>query len=246
MKKRLLRLMEKAIDLLSKRFEKNYYNPEEKKFGVMCFSQTGEDGILNSICPPLGFYIDVGAHHPLRYSNTHILYRRGWRGINIEPTPEAKKLFDLHRPGDLNLEMAVGRQKTKSTFYAFEEGCYNTFDAVRAKEITKKKISKMTTAQKIPLQPLGEICKTYIARGQAVHLLTVDAEGKDTEILETHDWKNYRPRHVVVEHHGENYARWKNPSSFLRQKGYSLVSRTPFSAIFEDTRRKSKEKSRHG
>jgi hypothetical protein len=104
----------------------------------------------------------------------------------------------------------------------------------------------MTTAKKIPVQPLGEICKTYIARGQAVHLLTVDAEGKDAEILETHDWKNYRPRHVVVEQHGESYTCWKNPSSFLRQKGYSLVSRTPFSAISEDTRRKSKEKSRHG
>jgi hypothetical protein len=142
--------------------------------------------------------------------------------------------------------LAVGRNKTRATFYAFEEGCYNTFDAVRAKEITKKKISKMITAKKIPVQPLGEICKAHIARGQAVHLLTVDAEGKDTEILETHDWKNYRPRHVVVEHHGENYARWGNPSSFLRKKGYALVSHTPFSAIFEDTRRKSKEQSRHG
>jgi FkbM family methyltransferase len=230
------------VDKVLKTLDKNIPTRAEREYGTLCFSQSGEDGILNYLLPSYGFYIDVGAHHPLRYSNTHMLYRRGWRGINIEPTPEAKKLFDLHRPGDLNLELAVGRLKTKETFYVFEEGCYNTFDAVRAKEITKKKISKMITARKIPVKPLGEICKAYMARGQAVQLLTVDAEGKDTEILETHDWKNYRPRHVVVEHHGENYARWKNPSSFLRQKGYYLVSRTPFSAIFEDTR----GKSRHG
>lgn len=235
-----------CVDKIFKIMDKNIPSRAERVHGTLCFSQSGEDGILNYLLPSQGFYIDIGAHHPLRHSNTHMLYRRGWRGINIEPTPEAKKLFDLHRPGDLNLELAVGRNKTRATFYAFEEGCYNTFDAVRAKEITKKKISKMITAKKIPVQPLGEICKAHIARGQAVHLLTVDAEGKDTEILETHDWKNYRPRHVVVEHHGENYARWGNPSSFLRKKGYALVSHTPFSAIFEDTRRKSKEQSRHG
>lgn len=73
MKKRLLRLMEKAIDFLSKRFEKNYYHLGEKKFEVMCFSQTGEDGILNSICPSQGFYIDVGAQpkHAGRGRSSH-------------------------------------------------------------------------------------------------------------------------------------------------------------------------------
>ncbi|NBR70656.1 MAG: hypothetical protein EBT75_00935 [Proteobacteria bacterium] len=122
----------------------------------------------------------------------------------------------------------------------------NTFDAACAKEIADKKISRITLVKKVPVYPLREICRTYLAHGQVVHLLSVDAEGMDTEILKTHDWINYRPRHVVVEHHEKNRPGWQNPCLFLRRKGYSLVSRTPFSAVFEDARRKTKEKTIRG
>ncbi|NBR70655.1 MAG: hypothetical protein EBT75_00930 [Proteobacteria bacterium] len=111
------------VDIILKLLYKSMPTLEEREHGTLCFSQTGEDGILNYLVPATGFYIDVGAHHPLRYSNTHMLYRRGWRGINIEPTPGAKKLFDLHRPEDLNLEVAVGRKTAKASFHVFEEGC---------------------------------------------------------------------------------------------------------------------------
>jgi hypothetical protein len=79
MKKRFLSLMEKAIDLLSKRFDKNYYHPEKKEIWSYVFFADRGRWYIHPICPPLGFYIDVGAHHPLRYSNTHMLNCRGWR-----------------------------------------------------------------------------------------------------------------------------------------------------------------------
>jgi len=28
-----------------------------------------------------GFYVDVGAHHPKRFSNTYFFYKKGWSGI---------------------------------------------------------------------------------------------------------------------------------------------------------------------
>lgn len=40
-----------------------------------------------------GFFIDIGAEHPYRLSNTLPLYRRGWRGINVQPTPGALNFF---------------------------------------------------------------------------------------------------------------------------------------------------------
>lgn len=51
-----------------------------------------------------GIYVDVGAFHPTKFSNTHLFYLNGWRGINIEARPGSKKLFDkagsLRRSGD--------------------------------------------------------------------------------------------------------------------------------------------------
>ncbi|MDH5790264.1 MAG: hypothetical protein OEZ27_06695, partial [Nitrospinota bacterium] len=51
------------------------------------YSQFGEDIILKGFILRNindGFYVDVGCYHPKKYSNTYKLYKRGWRGINID------------------------------------------------------------------------------------------------------------------------------------------------------------------
>ena len=50
------------------------------------YSQEGEDMVLKRIFDKQtkGFYIDVGAHHPKRFSNTYNFYLKGWKGINID------------------------------------------------------------------------------------------------------------------------------------------------------------------
>ena len=46
----------------------------------LCYSQNGEDLILNRLFEnkEKGFFIDVGAHHPIRFSNTYLFYKKGW------------------------------------------------------------------------------------------------------------------------------------------------------------------------
>ncbi len=48
-----------------------------------------------------GFYVDIGAHHPFRYSNTQFFYEKGWRGINIDATPGSMDRFKDFRPEDI-------------------------------------------------------------------------------------------------------------------------------------------------
>jgi hypothetical protein len=48
------------------------------------WSQCGEDLALLHLLPPNGRYLDIGAHHPSRFSVTRHLYQRGWDGINVE------------------------------------------------------------------------------------------------------------------------------------------------------------------
>ena len=74
----------RTIDNIKKRIFKTLW-----PFGSLCYSQEGEDMILGKIFSGQkhGFYVDVGAHHPLRFSNTYLFYLKGWRGINIDAMP---------------------------------------------------------------------------------------------------------------------------------------------------------------
>src|SRR5690349_18351333 len=75
------------------------------------YSQEGEDMVLRRVFEHKahGFYVDVGAHHPMRFSNTYFFYRRGWRGINIDARPGSKREFDRARPRDINVECGVAQ-----------------------------------------------------------------------------------------------------------------------------------------
>ena len=100
-------------------------------YAIKCYSQEGEDMILRRIFEGQenGFYIDVGAHHPRRFSNTYYFYKQGWRGINIEPNPDALKAFNSDRPKDINLQLGVSDAASILKYYYFDEPALNTFDS---------------------------------------------------------------------------------------------------------------------
>ncbi len=76
---------------------------------INSYSQEGEDMVLRRLFEQktVGYYVDVGAHHPKRFSNTYYFYKRGWRGINIDAMPGSMKLFNKMRPRDINVEIPV-------------------------------------------------------------------------------------------------------------------------------------------
>jgi hypothetical protein len=54
-----------------------------------------------------GFYVEVGAFDPFMYSNTYFFYKKGWRGLLVEPNPTAfKRLCEL-RPRDTVINTAI-------------------------------------------------------------------------------------------------------------------------------------------
>lgn len=79
------------------------------QFHLKSYALQGEDLILKEIFHQVknGFYVDVGAHHPFKFSNTYFFYKRGWRGINIDALPHSMNLFNQFRPRDINVECGV-------------------------------------------------------------------------------------------------------------------------------------------
>ena len=84
-----------------------------------------------------GFFVDVGAFHPIALSNTYSLYCRGWQGINVEPRPKVAREFAAFRPRDTTLSVAIGSDIVRTTMpmHVFVQGEYSTLDTLRAREL---------------------------------------------------------------------------------------------------------------
>lgn len=167
--------------------------------GKLSYAQNGEDMILDwHLDGEVGFYVDVGAHHPKRFSNTYRLYRRGWRGLNIDANPGSMRAFRRIRPRDINVEAAVSSSSQKLTYYLFREPGLNTLDRSLALQHVGegrpivKEIGTVTV-------PLVELLERYVPPNTRIDLLTVDVEGLDFDVLSSNDWERYSPDYVLVE-----------------------------------------------
>ena len=173
----------------------------ERLYSRLSYSQEGEDLVLHRLFDgqPTGIYVDVGAHHPFRFSNTCLLYKRGWRGINIDAAPGSMALFQRFRPRDVNLEIGVGAEPIELEFFVFREAALNTFDVT---VIDRQDLGwELIGARKVQCVPLASILGRELPRlgVDNIDLLTVDVEGFDLSVLRSNDWNRYRPRALVVE-----------------------------------------------
>ena len=166
------------------------------------WSQEGEDLILDRLLGQRrsGFYVDVGAHHPFRFSNTQLFYRRGWRGINIDAMPGAMEAFRKARPRDINLELAVSSRREVLTFHIFDEPALNTFDP----ELAQQRASdgngrRVLRTVELKTSPLTDILGEHLPPHQDIDFMSIDVEGFDLDVLRSNDWERYRPDFVVVE-----------------------------------------------
>lgn len=175
---------------------KSLYAP----YANMSFSQEGEDLILKRIIGEQidGFYIDIGAHHPKRFSNTYLFYKAGWQGLNIDALPGSKKIFDRMRPKDINLEIGVSNQKGKLDYYMFNEPALNTFDFQLAKEYLNNSHFILLGKKSIETDQLSSILSKYLHR-QEIDFMSIDVEGYEMQVLKSNNWNKYRPKYLLIE-----------------------------------------------
>lgn len=165
------------------------------------YAQEGEDMVLKRIFNNQlkGFYVDVGAHHPMRFSNTYNFYKLGWHGINIEPNPNSYNLFRKYRRKDINLNCGIATDKSNLKYYMFDEPALNTFDASVLKSRILNTPYKHTNTIHIDVVPLSDVFKQYIPENFKIDFLSIDVEGLDLEVIKSNDWQKFRPNWVLVE-----------------------------------------------
>ena len=210
-------------------------------YAMKSYSQEGEDMVLYRIFEKQesGFYVDIGAYHPKCFSNTYFFYKRGWRGINIEPNPEAIKLFKKYRVGDINLEMGISEQEGELTYFMFDEPALNSFD----KNLTEKRVIntnyQIIAEKKIKVNRLDAILTDYIPKGINIDFMSIDVEGYDRNVLKSNNWELYRPKCLLVESLESSLSSvFDCPMyRYLTDRDYELFAKT-FNSLFYMDRRK--------
>lgn len=195
------------------------------------YGQLGEDQILERWLPEShGFYLDIGAGFPVRGSNTYLFYKRGWRGIAVEPIRSSTIMFKLFRPADRVINRLVGNTSGYSFFYHFEPYEYSTTNDEIATEMSKRTDTKLISKRKLRQISLSDL-QLRLSPMDAT-LVTIDAEGADLEILEGFPWTNGKPRVFCVEEWADRENPRENVTTFLVSHGYTLTDNLSPSLIF--------------
>jgi FkbM family methyltransferase len=206
------------------------------KFKQIHYSQNGEDLVLDSMFPKdyMGFYVDVGAHHPYRISNTYLLHQRKWSGINIDPNPETIDLFKKARPKDININIGIGLQEETLNYHMFSDPAVNTFSTQEAKRWKNKNWIQYLGQTEVPVTTLKSILDKELPKNKQIDVLTIDVEGLDFEVLKSNDWNTYKPKVIVIESLDFKLEeKDKNEIyTFLNSRGYQLEHKVKFSLIF--------------
>lgn len=204
----------------------------------LSYSQEGEDMILDRFLdfPQEGFFVDVGAHHPKRFSNTYSFYKRGWRGVNIDPAPGVKEMFEKLRPEDISLSVAISNIEGKRDYYLFDEPALNTFSPSLAEEYQREgyKVKEVRPVDMKKLSNLLEECHI----DKPIDFMSIDVEDYELPVLQSNDWNRFRPRVLLVEILNFDLNRPKEypVHFFLLNEGYELFAKSYNTLFYKDTR----------
>ena len=212
----------------------NHFSPNYQ-YTTHSYSQYGEDLLIAAHFENMnnGFFVDLGAHHPFRFSNTNIFYDKGWRGINVEPNPDAISLFDKYRDKDINLQCGIGLCDASMIYYMYKEPAFNTFSKKYSEESPSPLVKKLT----IPIRKLSDILDQNLpSHISKIDLLNIDIEGFELEALKSNNWNKYIPQYILLEN---GYSKTIQTdlqdecTLFLKEKKYSIVSKHYNTLLFQ-------------
>jgi FkbM family methyltransferase len=173
--------------------------------GERSYSQGGEDIAADFFFQYVGLssgvtYLDIGAFDPIKINNTYFFYRRGGRGVLVEPNVTMCEKLRQVRPRDTTLAAGIGVTAVKEAdYYLMTDPSWNTFskeEAEHQEKVTGKKIS-IKKVIKMPLLNINDVMQEHF--GKAPTYVSIDAEGLHLAILRSIDFDRFRPPLICVE-----------------------------------------------
>ncbi|NEO93911.1 MAG: FkbM family methyltransferase [Moorea sp. SIO3G5] len=231
----LATLCSKLLQLLNNRSTISL-NREEIRNVKISFAQCGEDLLISRLMRKLnpndGIYVDVGAFDPITISNTLMLYKAGWRGINIDLDDDKIDKFKINRPGDFSVVAAISDKEQLLRVIRYPGRATNRVVALNESEsnldsvIGEKPISKSV----IKSRNLTEIIKDSPFSKMPIHYLNIDCEDHDINVLRSLNFTHYLPCVISIEAHSEQQS--QEMANFLSPLNYKIESIIGHTIIF--------------
>ena len=194
------------------------------------YGQCGEDKLLAKLMNKKnGFYVDVGANHPIHLNNTYKFYKKGWRGINIDPIKSNIDLLKKIRPIDKNLLLGVSNVCGEQEFFVFNDNALSTFSKELAESWVKNGYKVVSTV-KVKLVRLEDVFEKYGC--EEIDLLSVDVEGMDLQVLKSNNWDKFKPTFICLEVGNSDLNRVMF-KKYLIPRGYRVIGDTGINIIFK-------------
>ncbi|NMJ40774.1 FkbM family methyltransferase [Roseomonas sp. JC162] len=200
------------------------------------YAQCGEDRIIAYLlritgAPAAIRYIDLGAAVPDGDNNTYLAYRDGGSGVLVEADPAYLPAYAALRPRDAVEAVAVvpaARRPAGDTVEVLlaENPGWTSVLPERIEEAARRGKGGLRARITVPAATIGEILDRHFD-GQDLHLMSLDLEGIDEEVLHEVDFARHRPWVIVIETMGA-----PGPETFLAGQGYALYADTHVNRIF--------------
>lgn len=180
------------------------------------YAPNGEDVLLRRALGHVtdGFYLDAGAADPVMGSVTQAFYARGWRGVNLEPSPALHARLAAARPADVNLLQAAAAAAGSAPF--FDAGASGQSGLLPALAERCRAAGLPVLRREAQLTTLDAVCAAH-ADGP-IHFVNLAVNGGEAEALAGFDLARWQPW-IVLAGAQAGQAAWDR----LDAAGYALA-----------------------
>jgi len=193
------------------------------------YSQTKQDEYLDINVfkkKESGFFLDIGAHDGITYSNTCFFEKnRNWKGICIEPLPNVFQKLKENR-NCLLINGGLGEENKIEKFLKIEgysemlSGLSKNYNEEHLKRIEKELKEHGGNKTEIEIQCYNINTLLKETNINSIDYCSIDVEGSEFEIIKTFDFNNIDVKVFSIENN-YNDSKIRN---FLKEKGYELFT----------------------
>lgn len=204
------------------------------------YAQCGEDLIIDFLALKFGWknfsYLDIGTNHPKKFNNTYLFYKKGNRGVCVEPDKNLVKSINASRGEDIVLNVGLSSgEESIADFYIMSVDTLNTFSKEDAEKLDKEGIYTIKEVVKVPLKNINNIISETF-KGRTPNLVSIDVEGWNEEIVRSLDFNSYKPEVLCLETvtFATDNTETKIDSiiEYVKSKGYFVYADTFINTIF--------------
>ena len=215
-----------------------YYNLYIRHKGFLKrerYSQWGEDQFITHYFKDRekGIYLDIGCFNPFMYSNTCLLYKKGWRGINVDINPTSIDLFKIARPNDFNICTTINDEK--KSFEVFQDGPFSPVNTLDKKFY--ENLGKSFSRDKkifVVSKSIDEVINLSGIK-KNIDFINIDVEGNDYKVLTQIKINKLKPQLISIETHnvdGSESENFSNILDYLSKNNFVIFKRVGPTTLF--------------